>query len=333
MMRLTFSLCMQQGTVTKSTGSWYNVRLDEESPEGITELRCRVAGRFRLDDKHLTNPIAVGDRVSVVIEGTGDEETGAIRQIEDRKNYVVRQSPRKKHELHLLASNIDQAVLIVTLLYPDVKLGFIDRFLLMTEPFGIPTTIVFNKADLLEEDDLDTFAAIASIYEDIGYTVLLVSAETGTNIDQFRELLKDKRSLLSGQSGVGKSTLVNAVAPDLDLRTGEISDYTGKGTHTTTFAELFDLPFGGEIIDPPGIKNLSFNYLKPIEIAYYYREIFALSPECKFGGSCLHKNEPGCAVIASVEAEDDRVTDIRYNSYLTLLAETEEQNYWERKKV
>jgi ribosome biogenesis GTPase len=324
---------MQKGTVTKSTGSWYNVRLDEESPEGIIELRCRVAGRFRLDDKQLTNPIAVGDRVSVVIEGTGDEETGAIREIDDRDNYVVRQSPRKKHELHLLASNIDQAVLIVTLLYPDVKLGFIDRFLLMTEPFGIPTTIVFNKADLLEEDDMDTYAAIASIYQDIGYQVLLVSAEEGTNLDQFQELLKDKRSLLSGQSGVGKSTLVNAIAPELDLRTGEISDYTGKGTHTTTFAELFYLPFGGEIIDPPGIKNLSFNYLKPIEIAYYYREIFALSPECRFGGTCLHKSEPGCAVIASVEAEDDRVTDIRYHSYRTLLAETEGQNYWERKKV
>lgn len=324
---------MQKGTVTKSTGSWYKVRLDEESPDGDTELRCRVAGRFRLEDKALTNPIAVGDRVSVVIEGTGDEETGAIRKIEDRKNYVVRQSPRNKHELHLLASNIDQAVLIVTLLYPDVKLGFIDRFLLMTEPFGIHTTIVFNKSDLLEEDDLLTYEALASIYKDIGYDVLLVSAETGANLDAFKLLLKDKRSLLSGQSGVGKSTLINAIAPDLDLRTGEISDYTGKGTHTTTFAELFDLPFGGEIIDPPGIKNLSFNYLRPIDIAYYYREIFALSPECRFGGTCLHKAEPGCAVIASVEAEDDRVTDLRYNSYLTLLTETEGQNYWERKKV
>ncbi|MEM9928375.1 MAG: ribosome small subunit-dependent GTPase A [Bacteroidota bacterium] len=324
---------MQNGTITKSTGSWYNVRLDEPSPAGDTELRCRVAGRFRLEDKALTNPIAVGDRVAVVIERTGDEETGAIRQIEDRKNYVVRQSPRKKHELHLLASNIDQAVLIVTMVYPDVKLGFIDRFLLMTEPFDIPTTIVFNKADLLDEDSRLTYEAISSIYRDIGYDVLLVSATDGTNIDAFQALLKDKRSLLSGQSGVGKSTLVNAVAPDLDLRTGEISDYTGKGTHTTTFAELFDLPFGGEIIDPPGIKNLTFNYLRPIDIAHNYREIFALSADCKFGGSCLHKNEPGCAVIASVEAEDDQVTDIRYNSYLTLLAETEEQNYWERKKV
>ncbi|MBC6996119.1 ribosome small subunit-dependent GTPase A [Neolewinella lacunae] len=324
---------MQKGTVTKSTGSWYDVLLDEPSPAGDVVLRCRVAGRFRLEDKQLTNPIAVGDRVAVSIENTGDAETGAIREIEERRNYVVRQSPRKKHELHLLASNIDQAVLIVTVVFPDLKLGFIDRFLLMTEPFGIPTTIVFNKADLYDENAMATFEVVADIYTAIGYEVLLVSAQEGTGIAAFRELLRGKRSLISGQSGVGKSTLVNAVAPELDLRTGELSDYTGKGQHTTTFAELFQLPFGGEIIDPPGIKNLSFNYLKPIEVAYYFREIFALSPECRFGGACLHKGEPGCAVIASVAAEDDRVTDLRYNSYLTLLAETEEQNYWERKKV
>lgn len=324
---------MQEGTVTKSTGSWYNVRLDEETPGGIINLRCRVAGRFRQQDKQLTNPIAVGDRVSVEVETGSDEETGAIRKIKDRDNYVVRQSPRKKHELHVLASNIDQAVLIVTIVWPDLKLGFIDRFLLMTEPFGIPTTIVFNKADLYDEDEMETFEVVKNIYEDIGYQVLLVSAEEKTGINAFKELLKDKRSLLSGQSGVGKSTLVNAVAPDLDLRTGELSDYTGKGQHTTTFAELYTLPFGGELIDPPGIKNLSFNYLKPIEVAYYFREIFRLSPECKFGGTCLHRSEPGCEVIASVEAEDDRVTDLRYNSYLTLLEEVESQNYWERKKV
>lgn len=324
---------MQQGTVIKSTGSWYKVRLDEPTEDGTHELRCRVAGRFRLEDKSLTNPVAVGDRVSVAVETSGDGETGAIRKIEDRTNYVVRQSPRKKHELHLLASNIDQAVLIVTVIWPDVKLGFIDRFLLMTEPFGIPTTIVFNKADLYEEDEMDTFLVIKQIYEDIGYNVMLVSAEAGTGLEDFKNLLKDKRSLLSGQSGVGKSTLVNAVAPELDLRTGELSDYTGKGQHTTTFAELYQLPFGGELIDPPGIKTLSFNYLKPIEVAYYFREIFALSPECRFGGTCLHRSEPGCAVIESVEKEDDRVTDLRYNSYLTLLEEVEAQNYWERKKV
>ncbi|MEO0734763.1 MAG: ribosome small subunit-dependent GTPase A, partial [Bacteroidota bacterium] len=262
---------MQKGTVTKSTGSWYNVRLDEPSPAGQTDLRCRVAGRFRLDDKKLTNPIAVGDRVGVVIEDAGDEETGAIKEIEPRTNYVVRQSPRKKHELHLLASNVDQAVLIVTVIWPDIKIGFIDRFLLMTEPFEIPTTIVFNKADLYGEEEMETYEVVRDIYTDIGYQVLLVSAETGVGIAEFRELLKDKRSLLSGQSGVGKSTLVNAIAPELDLRTGELSDYSGKGQHTTTFAELFELEFGGELIDPPGIKNLSFNYFKPQDVAHNFR--------------------------------------------------------------
>ena len=324
---------MQQGTVIKSTGSWYRVKLDAPSPEGTVELRCRVAGRFRLDDLNLTNPIAVGDRVSVEIEHTGDEETGAIREIENRTNYVVRQSPRRKHQLHLLASNIDQALLITTVVNPGLKMGFLDRFLLMTEPFNIPTIIVFNKADIYEEKDLETYAVIEDIYTDIGYTVLLVSAHTGQGIEELRSLLQDKRTLLSGQSGVGKSTLVNAVQPELDLRTQELSDYTGKGQHTTTFAQLFDLSFGGELIDTPGIKTLSYNYLKPLDVAHNFREIFALSSECRFGGSCLHKDEPGCAVKASVEAEDDQVTDLRYYSYLTLLEEVQSQNYWERKKV
>ena len=324
---------MQQGTVIKSTGSWYQVKLDEESPAGARILPCRVAGRFRLDELRLTNPIAVGDRVSVEIDPTSDEETGAIREIEPRRNYVVRQSPRRKHDLHLLASNIDQALLITTIVNPGVKMGFIDRFLLMTEPFSIPTILVFNKADLYSEDDHETYQVIRDIYGDIGYTIHLVSAQTGRGIAELRDLLRGKRTLLSGQSGVGKSTLVNAVQPGFELRTGELSDYTGKGQHTTTFAELFDLAFGGEIIDTPGIKTLSFNYLKPLDVAHNFREIFALSSECRFGGSCLHRNEPGCAVKASVEEQDDRVTDLRYYSYLQLLEEIEGQNYWERRKV
>ncbi|MBB4080699.1 ribosome biogenesis GTPase [Lewinella aquimaris] len=324
---------MIQGTVIKSTGSWYNVLLDEETPDGARELRCRVAGKFRLDDLNLTNPIAVGDRVSVDVETTNDDETGAIRGIADRTNYVVRQSPRRKHDLHLLASNVDQAVLITTIIDPGVKLGFIDRFLLMTEPFGIPTVIVVNKADLYTEEEMETYQVIHDLYTDIGYTVLLVSATSGQGIEALRELMEGKRNLLSGQSGVGKSTLVNAVEPRLDLRTGELSDYTGKGQHTTTFAELFQLSFGGELIDTPGIKTLGFNYLKPQDVAHNFREIFALSEACRFGGSCLHKDEPGCAVKASVEEGDDRVTDLRYFSYLGILDEIESQNYWERRKV
>lgn len=320
---------MQQGTVIKSTGSWYRVQLQASGEI----LDARVAGRFRKQDKQLTNPIAVGDVVKVEIDEDSDEVTGAIREIAPRKNYVVRQSPRKKHQLHLLASNIDQAILIVTLIEPDLKLGFVDRFLLMTEPFSIPTTIVINKADLYDEELRDYFGGVAMIYERIGYNVLLVSAESGEGLEELKNIMADKRSLLSGQSGVGKSTLVNAIEPELDLRTGEISDYSGKGQHTTTFAEIHPLSFGGEIIDTPGIKNLSFNYLEPQDIAHNFREIFALSDECRFGGSCLHRSEPGCAVKESVETEDGRVSDLRYFSYLTLLEETEEQNYWERKKV
>lgn len=331
--RLAFNPHMQKGTVIKSTGSWYQVKLDKDSPDGDRILPCRVAGRFRLSELRLTNPIAVGDRVAVEIDPTSDEETGAIREIEPRTNYVVRQSPRRKHDLHLLASNIDQAMLITTIVNPGIKMGFIDRFLLMTEPFSIPTILVFNKADIYSEDDLETYEVIRNIYGDIGYTIHLVSAETGQGIEELRDLLRNKRTLLSGQSGVGKSTLVNAVQPGFELRTGELSDYTGKGQHTTTFAELFDLAFGGEIIDTPGIKTLSFNYLKPVDVAHNFREIFAISNECRFGGSCLHRNEPGCAVKESVEAEDDRVTDIRYYSYLQLLEEIEGQNYWERRKV
>ena len=324
---------MIEGTVIKSTGSWYNVRLDEPTPDGTTDLACRVAGKFRLDELHLTNPIAVGDRVSVEVELNNDAETGAIRRIADRTNYVVRQSPRRKHDLHLLASNVDQALLITTIIDPGVKLGFIDRFLLMTEPFGIPTVIVVNKADLYEEDELDTFRVINDLYTNIGYTVLLVSATTGRGIEELRSLMQGKRNLLSGQSGVGKSTLVNAIEPGLELRTGELSDYTGKGQHTTTFAELFQLSFGGELIDTPGIKTLSFNYLKPQDVAHNFRELFAVSEACRFGGSCLHRTEPGCAVKDSVEEGDDRVTDLRYYSYLQILEEVEAQNYWERRKV
>lgn len=320
---------MQKGTVIKSTGSWYRVRLDEDGEV----VDARVAGRFRQADKQLTNPIAVGDVVHLEMDEDSDEVTGAIRKIEPRANYVVRQSPRKKHQLHLLASNIDQAILIVTMIDPDLKLGFVDRFLLMTEPFNIPTIIVVNKADLYDEDVRDYYGGISMIYERIGYTVLLVSAESGEGLDELRAVMKDKRSLLGGQSGVGKSTLVNAIEPGLELRTGEISDYSGKGQHTTTFAEIHPLAKGGEIIDTPGIKNLSFNYLSPRDIAHNFREIFVLSEDCRFGGSCLHRNEPGCAVKESVEDEDDRVSELRYFSYLTLLEETEGQNYWERKSV
>ena len=313
---------MQQGTVIRSTGSWYNVRLGS----GQT-VDCRIVGKFRLGKMKLTNPIAVGDEVKLEIENE-DEGTGLIKEILPRRNYVVRQSPRRKQHLHLLAANIDQAVVIVTIVEPNLKQGFIDRFLLMIEPYDIPACIVFNKGDLYSEEDVGTFLYLREIYEKIGYTVLIASAAEGDGVDVFQDYLKGKTTLVCGQSGVGKSTLVNAVQPGLELRTKELSDYSGKGQHTTTFAEMFPLEFGGNIIDTPGIKTLSFSNLEPIDVAHNFREFFEKSAECKFGGQCLHRNEPKCAVKAAIEAGE--ISELRYANYLAILGEIGEQNYWER---
>jgi ribosome biogenesis GTPase / thiamine phosphate phosphatase len=311
---------MQVGTVIKSTGSWYNVRF-----ENGEIWQCRIVGKFRLDNLPLTNPIAVGDFVEVHDDGPMQ---GMIKKILPRKNYIARRSPQKKHELHLLASNIDQAVLILTVVNPSVKPGFIDRFLLTTEPHEIPVTLIFNKGDIYDQQDVDRYFELKNIYEKIGYQVLATSVVDNKGLDAFRDLLKDKITLLSGQSGVGKSSLVNAVQPKMDLRTGEISDYSGKGQHTTTFAEMHSLDFGGTIIDTPGIKVLAFNNKDPKNISHSFREFFKLSPKCRFGGSCMHKNEPGCAVLAAIEAGE--VSSVRYSNYLQLLEEANDVNYWER---
>lgn len=315
---------MQTGTVIKSTGSWYNVRLNDSDEV----LRCRIVGKLRLDDIQLTNPVGVGDQVEVHPEGASE---GLIKKVLPRRNFVIRQSPRRKHDLHLLAANIDQAVLIVTVVQPMLKPGFIDRFIVMIERDDIPVTIVFNKADLYDEDDMARFEEMKSLYEGIGYPCIRTSVVSGEGLDELRNLLKDKTTLMSGQSGVGKSTLVNAIQPQLELRTGAISDYSGKGQHTTTFAEMFPLSFGGNLIDTPGIKVLGFNYKDKTNIAHSFREFFERSSACRFGGACLHRNEPGCAVQAALERGE--VSEQRYTHYLTLLDEVDEQNYWERKKV
>ena len=315
---------LQKGTVIKSTGSWYNVRMDEGEVQ-----QCRIVGRFRLDGKKLTNPVAVGDRV-VVSPNPKEKGIGQITQILERKIYVIRQSPRRKHDLHLLASNVDQAMLVMTIISPNLKQGFIDRFLLMTEPYDIPAIVIFNKADLYSTEELEIYDVLKAIYEDIGYQVQLISALTGEGMEALREKLHLKTTLISGQSGVGKSSLVNAIQPGIGLQTQELSDYSGKGQHTTTFAEMFPLETGGSIIDTPGIKTLSFNHFEPLDVAHNFREFFVRSEACKFGGKCLHRNEPKCAVKADVET--GYISELRYLNYLTILEEIEEQNYWERNK-
>ncbi|HMR42832.1 MAG TPA: ribosome small subunit-dependent GTPase A, partial [Saprospiraceae bacterium] len=263
------------------------------------------------------------------IEPDADGETGLIKKILPRRNYVVRQSPRKKHDLHLLASNVDQAFLIVTIVEPNLKQGFIDRFLLMTEPYNIPTYIIFNKKDIYKAPDLAVYDYLEAMYEKIGYETLLVSAKSNEGILDLSVLLKGKTTLIAGQSGVGKSSLMNAIDPSLQLRTKELSDYSGKGQHTTTFAEMFELKGGGALIDTPGIKTLSFNHLEPLDVAHNFREFFELSENCRFGGKCLHRSEPGCAVKSALEKEE--ISELRYINYLQILEEIEDQNYWERR--
>ncbi len=315
---------MIKGLVKKSTGSWYSVEIDNGEI-----VQCRVIGKFRLQGMKLTNPVAVGDFVDIEIEDV-EEKTGVIKKIHPRKNYVVRQSPRKKHFLHLLAANIDQAVLIITINYPKLKQGFIDRFLLMTEPYNIPVTIVFNKSDLSDRGEIGIFEYLSDIYEKIGYKCILSSAINKTGIEALKENLTDKTSLIAGQSGVGKSTLINSIEPGLNLKTSELSKYTGKGQHTTTFAEMFNLGFRGKIIDTPGIKNLSFNNLEVLDVAHNFRELFEKSKYCKFS-NCTHRNEPGCAVKDALEQGE--ISELRYFNYFQILDEIESQNYWERHKM
>ena len=309
---------MNHGIVIKSTGSWYHVR----DPKGDI-IECRIIGKFRLNGLGLTNPVAVGDKVQYEIEAEGK---GIIKKIDKRTNYVVRQSPRKKHQLHLLASNIDEAIVIMTIVQPNLKQGFIDRFLLMTEPHDIPVTIVFNKQDLYGEEEMEIFEFLKLIYEDIGYHAIAVSALNGYGIKELSSHIKGKTILVCGQSGVGKSSLLSAIDPNLEIRVQEISDHSGKGQHTTTFAEMYTLK-DAYLIDTPGIKTLSFNNLSPQDVAHNFREIFKRSEGCKFG-NCMHINEPGCAVKEAIEIGE--ISELRYDNYLKILQEIEDQNYWER---
>lgn len=294
----------------RSTGSWYDVR----SNEG-TIMQCRLKGKFKIKGLKVTNPIAVGDKVVYEME---DEvrNAGIISDILPRENYIIRQSVHKTAHGHLLATNLDQAVLIATLDFPRTSLGFIDRFLVAAESFRIPTVLVFNKLDLLSEEQVSYQHELTELYESLNYKCIFTSAIDGTGVNEFADILKGKVSLLSGHSGVGKSTLVNAIAPNLDLRTSEVSTFANKGVHTTTFAEMFEISPETFIIDSPGIKELGLADMEKEEIGHYFPEILEIMSECRFH-NCMHLDEPNCAVKEAVMEE--RIAQSRYFSYLSMM--------------
>ncbi|MEO5648524.1 MAG: ribosome small subunit-dependent GTPase A [Ginsengibacter sp.] len=297
--------------VYKSTGSWYVVKNDAGE-----FFNARLKGKFKTDDITSTNPIAVGDTVDVEKEDIA-EESAVIHNIYPRKNYITRQSPHNKHLHHIVASNLDQSILLATLKDPKTSTGFIDRFLVASEAYHVPAIIVFNKSDLYKEKHKDHFEEIKKVYEKMGYRVLLMSLNAGTGIDEVYELLKNKTTLISGHSGVGKSSFINSIfSGELLLRTQEVSDWSGKGLHTTTFAEMYDLPFGGKIIDTPGMREFALMDIEPQELSHYFPEMKELINDCRFN-NCMHIEEPGCAVKSAVEEGD--VAAARYISYLNIL--------------
>ncbi|CAN5409451.1 ribosome small subunit-dependent GTPase A [soil metagenome] len=301
---------MQQGLVIRSTGSWYDIR----NADGHI-FQGRLKGKFKIKGLKFTNPIAVGDRVTFDVEDEV-ENTAIITDIAARENYIIRQSVHKTAQGHILAANLDQAVLLATLAMPRTSLGFIDRFLVSAESFRIPTTIVFNKADILSDEGLEFQQEIIEIYERIGYQCLSTSATEGEGVDAFRNLLDHKVTLLSGHSGVGKSSLVNAISPDLNLRTNEVSTFANKGVHTTTFAEMFELAPDTYIIDTPGIKELGLMNTSKEEIGHYFPEMRDRLNQCRFN-NCLHLNEPGCAIKEAVAQNE--IAESRYMSYLSMM--------------
>lgn len=307
-----------RGTVYKSTGSWYTVK----STEG-TFYECRIKGKFRIKGIKSTNPIAVGDEVEFEIEEIGDEVVGIISVIEERRNYIIRKSVNLSKQTHIIAANLDQVFLMVTLNNPKTYPIFIDRFLATAEAYDIPVVLLFNKIDTYEIEELDEVKYLAKLYRDIGYTCIGISAKTGKNVGQVKELMKGKTSMFAGNSGAGKSTLINSIEPTFDIKTAEISEQHLQGQHTTTFAEMFDLSFEGRIIDTPGIKGFGVVDMEKEEIGDYFREFFELKGGCKFN-NCLHLDEPSCAVKQSLE--DGQVSWSRYKSYVQMLT-GEEENY------
>jgi len=303
----------KEGLVIKSTGSRYTVLLEDN-----TRVICRIRGKLRLVGIKSTNPVSVGDRVYFDQEG----EEGVIAEIKERKNYVIRRSSNLSKESHILAANVDQAVLIVTVNYPITTRVFVDRFIAASEAYRIPVKLVFNKLDRYDKDHMLLLEEWRELYESIGYKTLAVSAKEQDNLEEVKALLKDKVSVLSGHSGVGKSTLVNRIEPDLNLKTAEISDAHQTGKHTTTFAEMHHLSFGGYIIDTPGIRGFGLVHIEKEELYHYFTEIFEVAGDCKFH-NCSHNNEPGCKVKQAVE--EGQIAWSRYESYLSILLNSNEK--------
>lgn len=305
-----------RGLVTKSTGSWYQV-LDENG----NRYECRIKGKFRTQGIKTTNPVAVGDWVDFEVEH--GQQSAVITKLEPRKNYIIRRSVNLSKQTQIIGANLDLALLVVTLASPPTSTGFIDRFLVTAEAYGIPAALVFNKLDLFSEEGLEILQVYMDIYENLGYPCFAVSALEKENIEPLKELLKDKITLVSGHSGVGKSTLINSLIPDLNLKTGDISEWSDKGKHTTTFAEMLDLPFGGKLIDTPGIRELGIVDIEPQELSHYFPEMRKLMNQCKFH-NCRHINEPGCVVLEAVENGD--IEPSRYDSYLSIYGNENNRN-------
>ena len=308
---------MHTGLVIRNTGSWYTVKTDD----GGQLIDCKIKGNFRLKGIRSTNPVAVGDHVTIV---PNNEGTAFITDIADRRNYIIRKASNLSKQSHIIAANVDQAMLVVTVNYPQTSTTFIDRFLASAEAYRIPVILIFNKVDILDDDELRYLDMMINLYETVGYECRSISAERGDGVESVMQLLEGKVTVLSGNSGVGKSTLINRLLPDANLRTAEISDAHNTGMHTTTFSEMLPLPSGGYIIDTPGIKGFGTFNIEPEELTGYFKEIFRFSRDCRFS-NCTHTHEPGCAVLKAVE--DHYIAASRYQSYLSMLEDKEEGKY------